>query len=152
MARPGPPPKYGRTRRNADPLLGPGGQWRSIPNVANAGDIPPVPSWLANTLKSPATLELYDLLMRLPQAALWGPGEMLVIYLTLPLLDRYLQRAGAEAYRAILAGLGGGVGITESDLLKMRTRLTSGEPENTEPTSPPRRRLIAVDPLPPAED
>lgn len=152
--RPGPAPKPGRERRNEDSLLGGSGEWREAPNAPLNGAVPSVPEWVTASLKNPdATLAAYEVLAKLPQAALWTGGDWFSVWLTLPLLDRYLARPGSEGFKAILSGLGAGPGLTEADLLKLRRRLVepateAAEDEQTAP--PPPRRLRAVDP--PAAD
>lgn len=151
--RPGPAPKPGRERRNEDSLLGPSGEWREVPNEPRDEAAPEVPEWITSALKSEATLQAYEILAKLPQAAVWTAGDWFAVWLTLPLLDRYLARPGSEGYKAILSGLGAGPGLTEADLLKLRRRLVdpaSDDDAEDEKAAPRPRRLRAVDP--PAAD
>lgn len=143
--RSGPPPSEDRVRRNVDPLVG-GDDWTRIPNAPYEGDVPEIPAWVT---VSPRAEAFYAALACLPQAAAWSAGDWLSIHLTLPLLDRYLARPGAEAFKAIIAGLGAGPGLTVADLLKLRRKLVDPEqPDDSaaKPTKTTVRRLRVADP------
>jgi hypothetical protein len=149
--RRGPAPEPGSL---GDSRYGGTGAWVDVPDIPRDLDtVPPLPEWIAGTLKSPATISAYEALARLPQAAVWTAGDWLIVHLSMPLLDRYLTRPGSESYKALLAGLGSGPGLTTSDLLKLHRRLVNPEATEAEDDAPrPRRRLVAVDQLPSTTD
>jgi len=121
---PGPPPKdpSERARRNKDPNLA-GDGWVEIDRDPYDGDVPPIPEWVEGV--GDQARQVYEYLMRLPQARLYGPGTLFEIWLTLPLIQRYLETSkgsGVETYKGIIAALGPALNLTESDMAKARIK------------------------------
>ncbi|MGS2809408.1 phage terminase small subunit [Nocardia sp. MW-W600-9] len=119
--RSGPPPKNpeDRARRNADPLTGADG-WTEIDPTPNDGEVPEIPEWITVGAIGRA---VYDELAALPQARLYGMGTWVQLWMTLPLIERYLSRPGSENYKAITSTLGAALRLTEDDLQRARVRI-----------------------------
>lgn len=128
--RSGPPPKNpeDRQRRNADPLVGADG-WTEIPSTPNDGEIPEIPEWVTVGAVGRA---IYAELAALPQARLYGIGTWIQLWMTLPLVERYLSRPGSENYKAIVTTLGAALRLTEDDLQRARVRIKDPEPEEVQ--------------------
>jgi len=124
--RPGPAPNENRRRTNADPVLPAGEGWTEIHGEAWDGDIPAVPEWVR---VSPDALRVYAELARLPQAATWGAGTWFELHLSLPLVDRYLDRPGSESFKALVSALGAGLSLTELDMQRARIKVKPVEAE-----------------------
>ncbi|WP_433662460.1 hypothetical protein ACQPW1_10080 [Nocardia sp. CA-128927] len=119
--RSGPAPKNpeDRQRRNADPLLGIDG-WTEIESTPNEGDVPEIPEYID---VGPRGRAIYEQLASLPQARLYGPGTWFQLWMTLPLIERYLSRPGSENYKAVTTTLGAALRLTEDDLQRARVRI-----------------------------
>nr|WP_296763841.1 hypothetical protein [Rhodococcus sp. (in: high G+C Gram-positive bacteria)] len=118
---PGPAPKNpeDRIRRNSDPLTDANG-WTEIDPSPNDGAIPPIPPWSS---QDPIVGGIYAELGKLPQARLWGPGTWFEIHLTLPIMEKYLEKPSSEAFKTILAAWGSGLRLTEDDMQRARIRV-----------------------------
>ncbi|MFC9995738.1 hypothetical protein [Nocardia sp. NPDC127526] len=119
--RSGPPPKNPdeRLRRNADPFVT-GDGWTEIDPTPHDGDIPEIPEWIT---VGPTGRAIYEHLATLPQARLYGPGTWFQLWVTLPLIERYLSRPGSENYKAVTSTLGAALRLTEDDLARARVRI-----------------------------
>lgn len=119
--RSGPAPKNPeeRQRRNVDPFLA-GDGWTEIDPTPHDGDIPEIPEWITVGAVGRA---IYEHLASLPQARLYGPGTWFQLWVTLPLIERYLSRPGSENYKAVTSTLGAALRLTEDDLARARVRI-----------------------------
>ena len=81
--------------------------------------------------------QVYDYIMRLPQARLYGAGTILAVWLTLPLIQRYLETSkgsGVETYKGIMSALGPAINMTDNDLARARIKIKQIVDEELEST------------------
>ncbi|WP_109523680.1 MULTISPECIES: phage terminase small subunit [Nocardia] len=138
--RSGPPPKNpkDRARRNGDPLLAGADGWTEIPSTPNDGEVPEIPEWVT---VGPVGRAIYTELASLPQARLYGQGTWIQLWLTLPLIERYLTRPGSENYKAVTGTMGAALRLTEDDLQRARIRIKDEIDE--EPVAPTEGGTVA---------
>ena len=123
----GPPPKDPSqlARPRIDPVTGKDG-WTEIEPTLVEGEIPAIPNWVTDVGEE--ARQVYEYLMRIPQARMYGPGTLFQLWLTLPLIQRYLETSkgsGVETYKGITSALGPALNLTESDLARARIKLKS---------------------------
>lgn len=124
---PGPAPKDPDllARPKIDTVVGKDG-WTEIDPTPIDGDVPPIPTWVEGVDGiGPEARAIYEYLMRLPQARLYGGGTLFQLWLTLPLIQRYLETtkgSGVETYKGIISALGPALNLTESDLARARIK------------------------------
>lgn len=118
--RPGVAPTENHRHRAVDPFVKPGDGWREIDDAPRDGQAPPIPAWVR---VDPDTIRVYQDLAALPQAATWGAGDWLSLHLALPVIARYLDRPGAEAFKAITSVLGSALSLTTLDMQRARIKV-----------------------------
>ena len=73
--------------------------------------------------------------MRLPQARLYEAGTILAVWMTLPLIQRYLETSkgsGVETYKGIMSVLGPAINMTGTDLQRARIKIKRILDEDTD--------------------
>ena len=142
MARPGPAPKDPSqlARPKPDAVVGIDG-WTEIEPGPNDGEIPPIPEWVE---PSPRAEAIYQYLMSLPQARLYGPGTIWELWLALPLIEKYLSKPGVESFKGLVTALGTALRLTEDDMAKGRVKIkaiTEDDDDSPRPMDPKVSRL-----------
>lgn len=128
---PGPAPKNpeDRVRRDTSPLTDSNG-WTEIDGTPNDAEPPPIPPWSSH---DPIVAGIYAELAKLPQSRTWGPGTWFEIHLTLPIMEKYLEKPTSDAFKTILQAWGSGLRLTEDDMqrarIRVRKELTEAEQE-----------------------
>lgn len=145
--RPGPAPKQPEQRRHraVDPVVG-GDGWTEIAREPSTDPAPALPSWLPPVESAE---QVYAQLAALPQARAWLDSEWFLLQLSLPLVERYLQRPGSENFKAIVTALGPGLKLTSDDMAKSRQRFKreqdSQQAQSVRRAAASRRGLTVVD-------
>ena len=132
----GPPPKDPSqlARPRIDPVTGKDG-WTEIEPTLVEGEIPAIPEWVTDV--GGEARQVYDYILRLPQARLYGAGTILAVWLTLPLIQRYLETSkgsGVETYKGIMSALGPAINMTDNDLARARIKIKQIVDEELEST------------------
>ncbi|QDF15373.1 hypothetical protein SEA_MOLLYMUR_12 [Gordonia phage Mollymur] len=120
-----------------------GDGWEEIDPNAEVPEAPPIPPWVP---VGPAGQLVYEYLTSIPQAQKYGPGTYWELWLSIPLIERYLEKPGSENYKAILSTLGSALRLTEDDLQRARIRMVAAEQQADDPseTSQQNARVIAM--------
>jgi hypothetical protein len=96
--------------------------WKSIdPTPRDLSEVPPIPEWVDVLPGSPAESWYYEVSI-LPQAREWNNGTIMQLWLTLPLINRYIARPGSEGLKAIISALGPALMLTEDDMRKAKVK------------------------------
>ncbi|AOE43701.1 hypothetical protein SEA_SPEEDDEMON_120 [Gordonia phage SpeedDemon] len=120
-----------------------GDGWEEIDPDAAVPEAPELPDWVETTDVGRA---VYDYLTSIPQAQKYGPGTHWVLWMSIPLIERYLAKPGSENYKAILSTLGSALRLTEDDLARARIRMVSAAEASDDPseTSQQNAKVIAM--------
>ncbi|AXH70399.1 hypothetical protein HOT75_gp011 [Gordonia phage Daredevil] len=119
-----------------------GDDWEEI-DPDKVVEAPEIPDWID---ASPRAVAIYEYLTSLPQSQLYGAGTYFELWMSLPLIERYLSRPGGETYKTLVSTLGTALRLTEDDMAKARIRMVKADEQTDDPseTSEQNARVIAM--------